>query len=45
VVNQRGKEVCVKTDILVIIKVICGRKKTEGHLERYLILLHVMLIK
>lgn len=29
----------------VIIKVICGRKKREDHLERCLILLHVMLVK
>jgi hypothetical protein len=37
---------CVlKRTFYIIIKVICGGKKTEGHLERYLILLHVMLIK
>jgi hypothetical protein len=33
--------VCVKTDIYVIIKVICGKKKRDGHLERHIILLHV----
>ena len=44
-VNQRGKQVCVlKRTFYVIIKVICGRKKKEGHLERYFILFHVMLV-
>jgi hypothetical protein len=44
VVNKRGRQVCVKRTFYVIIKVICGRKKREGQLERYLVLLHVMLV-
>jgi len=35
----------LKRTFFVVIKVICGRNKREGDLERYLILLHVMLVK
>jgi hypothetical protein len=34
----------LKRTFYVTIKVICGIKKREGHLERYLILLHVELV-